>query len=146
MTQVEALREIYRRDGGIITPAAVVAAAEPEDSPLHGVFCWDDTEAARLYRLDQAQRLIRRFAVKITDEKGRQFEVPMFVNLSVDRVGTKDENPYRMTEDVAKCEDLLAVAVRDALEQLEALRERYRHLKQLDVIWRAIDECKKKKR
>ena len=68
MTQLEALKAIAARDGGLLRPAAVVEAARDESSPLHGAFCWDDTKAAELYRLDQAQRLIRSFRVKIESD------------------------------------------------------------------------------
>lgn len=143
MTQLEALKEIAKRDGGLLRPQAVVDAARPEDSPLHGAFCWDDTEAARLYRLDQAQRLIRRFTIEVEWENdGGTVEVPMFINVSSDRSGGKDENPYRLTEEVMKCKDLLAVAEKDALEQLRGIRNRYQNIKRLGDIWAAIDAHK----
>ena len=141
MTQLEALKEIAKRDGGKLRPQAVVDAARPEDSPLHGAFCWDDTEAARLYRLDQAQRLIRRYTVEV-ERNGDTVSVPVFINLSSDREGGKDDNPYRLTEDVMKCEDLLAVAERDALEQLRGIRNRYQNIKRLGDIWAVIDAHK----
>ena len=37
--------------GGVFGAEAVVEAARPEDAPLHSYFEWDDTEAARRYRL-----------------------------------------------------------------------------------------------
>lgn len=138
MTQVEALKAIARRDGGLLRPGAVVEAARDESSPLHGAFCWDDTEAAHRYRLIQAQRLIRTFEIECVDGK-RKYNAPMFVNLSVDRNGASSENPYRLAEDVAKREDLLAVAEADALDQLNALKTRYQHLKRLGDIWAAIE-------
>lgn len=138
MTQLDALKAIAARDGGLLRPAAVVEAARPEDSPLHGAFCWDDTEAARRYRLDQAQRLIRSFRVTV-DDGGKQFSVPAFVNFSTDRTGGKSENPYRLLEDTKDDADLLAVAESDAMEQLRGIKERYSHLKRLGDIWDAID-------
>lgn len=141
MTQLEALKKIARENGGLLRPQAVVDAARPKNSPLHGAFCWDDTEAARLYRLDQAQRLIRRFTIEIESD-GESIDVPVFINVSSDRTGGKDENPYRLTEDVIKCEDLLAIAEQDALEQLRGLRERYKNIKRLGDVWTAIDAHK----
>ena len=138
MTQLEALKAIMARDGGLLRPAAVVDAARDESSPLHSAFTWDDTEAARLFRLDQAQRLIRSFKIKVEDN-GKVFEAPVFVNISSDRTGGKDSNPYRLAEDVAKCPDLLAIAESDALDQLKGLRERYGHIKKLGAVWAAID-------
>ena len=141
MTQLEALKAIAKRDGGLLRPQAVVDAARPEDSPLHGAFCWDDTEAARLYRLDQAQRLIRRFTIEI-EQDGESIDVPVFINVSSDRMGAKDENPYRLTADVVKSEDLLSVAEKDALEQLRGIRNRYQNIKRLGDVWAAIDAHK----
>lgn len=138
MTQLEALKQIAARDGGLLRPAAVVEAARPENSPLHGAFCWDDTEAARLYRLDQAQRLIRRFTIEIESD-GDVVDVPAFINVSSDRSSGREENPYRLTESVIKSEDLLAVAEKDALVQLKGIRDRYKNIKRLGDVWSAID-------
>ena len=139
MTQLEALKAIAARDGGLLRPQAVVDAARDEESPLHGAFCWDDTEAARKYRLWQAQDLIRSFRVKI-EEAGQTVEVPVFVGVSSDRTHGTADNPYRLTASVKACPDLLAVAVSDALDQLEALRDRYARLKELSDVWEAIDK------
>ena len=140
MTQLDALKQIAAQNGGLLRPSAVVEAARDENSPLHSAFCWDDTEAARLYRLDQAQRLIRSFRFKVEDD-GKSVDVPVFVNISIDRTGTKDSNPYRLTEDVAKMPNLLEIAEKDALDQLKGLRDRYGHLKRLGDIWTAIDNA-----
>ena len=141
MTQLEALKAIAKRDGGLLRPQAVVDAARPEDSPLHGAFCWDDTEAARLYRLDQAQRLIRRFTIEIESD-GETVDIPAFINVSSDRSSGRDVNPYRMTQDVMRSEDLLAAAEKDAIEQLRGIRNRYKNIKRLGDVWTAIDKHK----
>lgn len=141
MTQIEALKAIMKRNGGLLRPQAVVDEARDEKSPLHNAFEWDDGVAAEKYRLDQAQRLIRSFRV-VCEENGKKVEVPMFIGLSTDRLGDKGNNPYRLSEDVARSQDLLAVAERDAMEQLRAVRERYSHLKRLGDIWTAIDSHK----
>lgn len=138
MTQLEALKEIAKRDGGLLRPQAVVDAARSVSSPLHGAFCWNNTEAAQKYRLLQAQQLIRSFRVTVEDN-GAKYETPVFVGVSTDRTGEKCENPYRLAEDVAKSADLQAVAEADALEQLRAVKARYDHLKRLGDIWAAID-------
>ena len=143
MTQLEALKEIARRDGGLLRPASVVDAARDEKSPLHGAFEWDDTEAAQKYRLLQAQSLIRSFKVEI-ERNGQTLTVPVFVGISTDRTGDKADNPYRMLEQVVEKPDLMAVAVRDAIDQLEALRKRYAHLQELADVWAAVDKHAKR--
>lgn len=138
MTQVEALKAIAARNDGLLRPQDVVDAARPEDSPLHGAFCWDDTEAARLYRLEQAQRLIRSFRI-VHEDGDDKFDTPVFVNLSTDRTEGKANNPYRLVEKVAKDPDLMVIAENDAMDQLRGLKSRYGHLKRLGKIWAAID-------
>lgn len=145
MTQLEALKEIAKRDGGLLRPQAVVDAARDEESPLHGAFEWDDGEAAQKYRLLQAQSLIRSFKVEI-ERNGQTHTVPVFVGVSTDRTGEKSDNPYRLLEQVAKRPDLMAVAVQDALDQLEAMRNRYAHLQELADVWAAVDKHTKKRR
>lgn len=138
MTQLEALKKIAARDGGLLRPQAVVDAARSVRSPLHKCFTWDDGEAARLYRLEQAQHLIRRFHVT-TDVGGRPCKAPVFISLSVDRVAATGENPYRVADAVVSKRNLLEVAKRDALAQLKGVRDRYTYLESLSDVWDAID-------
>jgi hypothetical protein len=145
VTQLEALKEIAKRDGGLLRPAAVVDAARDEESPLHGAFEWDDGEAAQKYRLLQAQSLIRSFKVEI-ERNGQTHTVPVFVGVSTDRTGEKSDNPYRLLEQVAKKPDLMEVAVQDALDQLDAVRNRYAHLQELADVWAAVDKHTKKRK
>ena len=138
MTQTEALLEIARRNGGTVTPAKVLEEARDVRSVLHGAFTWDDHEAAEKYRIIEAQNLIRHCRIVVGKGSSR-VETYAFVGLSTDRNGTSRDNPYRLAADVAKCVDLLQIAVKDALLQLESLRKRYSNLSQLDDIWASID-------
>ena len=63
MSVREELERIYNT-AGVLTPAAVVDDARPEDAPLHSHFEWDDSVAGEQYRLVQARQLIR--SVKVT--------------------------------------------------------------------------------
>lgn len=145
MTQLEALKAIAKRDGGFLRPQAVVDEARAEESPLHGAFEWDDGVAAEKYRLDQAQRLIRSFRVEIETEQGA-VEVSCFVNVSKDRTEGSALNPYRMMEDLRESPDLMTIAANDALEQLEALRNRFSYIKTLSDVWATIDQHSKKRK
>lgn len=51
--------ERIRSEEGALRPESVLAAAEDEASALHPHFEWDDSAAAREYRLETARRLIR---------------------------------------------------------------------------------------
>lgn len=145
MTQLEALKAIYEREGRKLLPGLVVEEARAEESPLHGAFCWDDGEAAARYRILQAQELIRSFRVEIVCND-KPVVVPVFVNVSTDRNGRRADNPYRMTIDLQSEPDLREAAVADALDQLEALRNRHAHLLELADVWADIDRHVAKRR
>lgn len=138
MTQLEVLKMIAKRDGGLLRPKAVVDEARDAASPLHPAFEWNDAIAGEKYRLEQAQRLIRSFKI-VQNDGEKKFERPVFVGLSVDRISDSGDNPYRLTDDLQKYPDLLAIAERDALEQLRGMKERYGHLKRLNDVWSAIE-------
>lgn len=59
------LEEIYRRRGAL-SPELLVDEATDPGHPMHSQFEWDDTEAARQYRLVQAAQIIRNVKVTIT--------------------------------------------------------------------------------
>jgi hypothetical protein len=79
----------------LLHPLAVVEAASNEDSPLHAYFEWDDTEAAKLYREDQARGLIR--SVKIEMNATEPVTIRAFVSLPADR---ESGAGYRQIQDV----------------------------------------------
>jgi hypothetical protein len=62
----EHLRALAERNHGRLTPEAVVAAAKPEDSPLHFWFEWDNRKAAAAHRINQARALIRSVRIKFS--------------------------------------------------------------------------------
>lgn len=62
------LARILKRNGGILTPNAVLDDARDASSPLHDQFEWDDTEAAHQYRLQQARALIRSVKIDVKTE------------------------------------------------------------------------------
>jgi hypothetical protein len=76
---------------GAVTPETVVMAAEPEDSLLHGLFEWDDDDAARQWRLSQARRLVSSLRVVYVES---QPQVP--ARLSVRFVRSKKTDPQRV--------------------------------------------------
>lgn len=63
---------------GRLTPQQVVETAEPDNSPLHGFFEWDDAKAGAAYRIEQARELIRRVKIEVTVED-RTFRVVGYV-------------------------------------------------------------------
>lgn len=61
---ISELRSIKNKHGEV-TPENVLNEARVESSILHSFFEWNDTEAARRYRLSQASKMLRAIEVKI---------------------------------------------------------------------------------
>lgn len=66
MSVKDELQAIYEQHGRL-TPSIVLDEATDPEHPLHGRFTWEDGEAARRWRLHQAQALIR--SVNVVIEK-----------------------------------------------------------------------------
>lgn len=63
----EALAALMKKHR-VLDPEVIVRAAEPEDSPLHDAFEWDDARAAHANRLNQARKLVKTIVVVSTGE------------------------------------------------------------------------------
>lgn len=63
---------------GRLSPDIVVAAAIDPTSPLHSKFEWDDTEAAKEHRRNQARALIRSVRVEFRTETF-SFSAPAYI-------------------------------------------------------------------
>lgn len=107
---------------GRVTPEMVLDAARSPDSPLHKEFEWDDTAAAKQYRLEQARSLIVRFHVVYEHKDGRTTRIKMFSSLPSERA---DGSGYRLTSTLAANPATRDELLRSALHELEALKRRY---------------------
>lgn len=123
-----------RRRRGSITPEEVIAFAADENTALHAMFEWDDSEAARQHRISQA-RLVLRMTIEVV----REYHEPIraFVSLSTDR-GTG--GGYRRMRDVMNDPEARAVLLQDALAELRMYQAKYAGLRELDKLWDAAAE------
>jgi hypothetical protein len=119
---IKALHDI--EDGtGRLTPDAVVAAARPEDHPLHEHFEWNDSEAGKRYRIEQARQLIRSVTVEFTiDEK----EATTVMYVRDPSVG--GEQGYRSVTTLAKDKDDTKAAIAHEFGQAAAHLKRARDI------------------
>lgn len=114
---------------GLLKPEAIVAAAQDPNSPLHGQFTWDDDEAARRWRLEQARFLIKSYTVVY---EPLNIRIRGFVSLDSDR---QQEGGYRRLSDVMERADLKQEMLSIALRDLEQAESKYKHLTELDGVW-----------
>lgn len=120
---------------GKLTAQMVVDAAKNEKSPLHGYFEWDDTEAARKWRLHQARNLIR-VVVQPYEALDSQ-PIHVWQSLVPDRLSG---GGYRTTESVLSNEAWRTQLLDQARKELIAVRNKYASLNELAKVWTAIDE------
>lgn len=136
VTVQQALKKIAASNDGVLTAEAVVEAAESEASPLHSLFVWDNSEAARLWRLHQARNIILRIKMEVPTEKDETVTVRSWVSLTPDR--DEDGGGYREVMRVMRNADQRAQMLNDALAEMERFREKYQALKELSAVFTAM--------
>lgn len=104
----ELLTKMARQNNGVLQVDDVLEEAKDENSILHKHFEWDDSEAADLYRRQQARALIQRCRIEIIDVE--PVEVRAFVSLPADR---NSGGGYRLTTEVVNDATLKAELIDD---------------------------------
>ena len=118
---------------GNLTPQALVDESRSEDAPLHGMFEWDDAEAAEMYRQVQARQIISSIeVVAVGDSK----PVKAFVSLRV----AGQERRYESTEVALSNPDSREKVLKEALSELRAFERKYSRLEELADVIAAIRE------
>lgn len=132
----ETLERLRVRHGGQLAPRHVVSDAARKGSPLHQYFEWDDTEAARKYRLSQAAYLIRAVVIVPAPDQ-RPFEpVRAFVCIQ-----GPEERARAFTHVCAAMRDeqLREKVIARAKKELQDWRKRYADLQTFAEVFDAID-------
>lgn len=130
------LEQIRLANDGILRPADVVEFAKNHNSALHRHFEWDDTEAAKQYRLVQARGLISVVVQRLPGPDKEQVRV--YASLSTER-----GEGYRHIVDILNDDDLREKLLEDALKELRAFQKKYQRLKDaasLGPIFEAIEK------
>ena len=125
------------RAGGRLTPAQVVAAAAESGSPLHDHFEWDDSEAARKYRLGQAAYLIR--AIVLCPDGHERPHEPVRAFVRVDEAGPGGGTSFAHICDAMRDNELREQVVERARCELVAWRHRYANLNDFAALFETID-------
>jgi hypothetical protein len=136
---LQEFEQIRLTNGGVLLASSVVAYAEDETSPLHRYFQWDDTEAAREYRLMQARQLISAVVVMIPNSRR---PITAYVSLRDDRM--LPEGGYRAIVDVLSNTEQRSRLLYEALDDLKMWERKYRQLAELVPVYQAIESVRKK--
>lgn len=131
-THLEALRQ---KQEGFLTAEEILKDAHKKRSPIHPYFEWNDTDAAREYRLSQARYLMR--AIVVVREEGVEAE-PHRAFVVVSSEGKSDR--YTSTRDALSDEDMRNQLLERARNEMLAWRRRYSELVELAEVFQAIDK------
>ena len=125
--------EELRGIGEEFTPEEIVEAAEDETTELHKCFEWDDSKAAKGYRLYQARILTSQLIFK--RDKTEENPSPAPIRVYSKGVG----GGYKIPERTFKVQEEYEALLQRALAELRAFKVKYAALKELDYILRLID-------
>lgn len=127
------LEQLADAAGGMLTAEAVVDFARDRKTALHREFTWDDREAARCHRLDQARQLIRVYVTYLPQVRRT---VRAFVSVPTDRTGGLG---YRRVAAAISNPDWHCQMVEEVANRVRSLRSSYAHLAALDGLWPRLD-------
>jgi len=127
-----------KKEKGIITPELLVIEAEKRKSPLHNCFEWDDTKAAKKYRIVQAREILTLIVVEIEPDEDenprtvRAFIAPGGIEKNVD-------SSYVTIGQIADDKDMETAYLRQLKRELDSVKNRIKGYKIFEAVVKAID-------
>lgn len=117
--------------GENVKPEMIVAAAQDSNSELHKCFEWDDTEAARKYRIIQAGNLVRNLVIVESKEKSEPQQIRVMY--------TSQDGGYKQTTLILQQPDEYETLKNRAMAELRAIKNKYNMILELKEIFDLID-------
>lgn len=131
MSELDLLTE---KNSGILKAEELVEFAKDPATHAHAEFEWDDSEAGKLYRVQQARQLIR---VYVRFEPRVNKEVRAMISVPSDRT---TGGGYRRMSDVLDHAQYRIQVVEEALKKIQTLRDGFGYLPELVPLFDKIDE------
>lgn len=130
----EVVAEELKSIGEDIKPEQIVKYAENhEDSELHKCFTWDQIKAAENWRLQEARILVSSLRIEIIEPKKQE---PTRFRMMIK---TDSQSGYKETIKVVSNPDEYAAMLERAKAELQAFKEKYKTLSELEEVFEAID-------
>lgn len=112
------------------TPQNIVDwAAEHPESELHKCFTWDDKKAANEWRKQEARQVVCQLVFENEETKEP-------TNI---RIMQKSDNEYKPVNMIVRNQDEYEELLKRAYTELQAFKERYKNIVELEEIIDAID-------
>jgi len=127
-----------------LKPQYLVEEARNPRCPLHEEFTWDDSEAAELYRVQQAKYIIRSLVVTIETVRSgktvRSQKLRSYTSLGKGETDGKD-SAYHDTKEILSDAQLRKQVLLKIWRQLLNLKAQYEEYKEFAAVWAAVDEA-----
>lgn len=118
--------------GDTFSPEEIVEAAKNEATELHKCFEWNDEVAAQKWRLHTARMLVNQLVVRTETSDN----VPVTVRVIS---STSEVNTYTPTKMLVKSDTEYADLLERAKRELQAFKQKYATVVELQEIFTAID-------
>lgn len=122
---------------GAITKQLFLDSARPEESPMHGLFEWDDQRAAEKWRLQQANIIINSLRIDVVSENNETVKLNAFVNTEKRGNGKAS---FINIQKAMSAEDTRTHVLQDALRDLEWIRRKYDKFQWFSQVAQSIDD------
>lgn len=131
-------KEIERieREQGEVTNQAIVDAARPKESVLHGLFEWNNKIAGEKWRLQQARCML---AALVVDQSDDGYSKRAFVNVTPSPEFPSSPPRFINYKDAMRDDGMRDTLLRNAVRELHVFKEKYASLKELKDVITAID-------
>lgn len=120
-----------------VTSDDVLRDASRKDSPIHNYFDWDDSIAAKKWRIKQAGDLLR--AVVMIEDDGKQKPLRAFASVIENGENRTYVSMVRALSDT----ELRRQVLEQALREIEGWQERYERYREFSGIFRAVKAARK---
>lgn len=136
---------ILEEENNGLLPEILIEDGKREDSPLHDWFEWDDKRAARRYRIEQAEHLLRSIVVMVKSGEDEEREVRAFHAVEVKDAEPSDRDGhnrkrYVSISNVLSDQNYRKQLVEIALRELEIWRKKYATYQELTWAVEAVSK------
>jgi hypothetical protein len=125
----ESIQRIKNDHGGDLRPRYVWQAAKSVRHPLHRYFLWDQEAAAQAHWDSTARKLIG--SIRIVGDDDRPEGSPAFISINA-----KEGVSYKTLDEVLDSEDMQALVLRQAEQELKAFERRFQMLSDICAVIR----------
>lgn len=119
--------------GESATPEQIVNRAEDKSTELHKCFTWEDTEAAKKWRLQEARQVVNHLVVRRSPKEDKKTEVRLFHK-------TDNNDGYKPVTVIVRKQDEYTSMLQRALGELKAFQKKYSILSDNEELMKLIEQ------